>query len=93
MLPNLFPFEGSTQPVVIARLNNREQVVEAEVAPDVDSARSRRSETPSPESRTGGDAVVVNGRLVYNPDLFLMVTLDVKIYVCIFIAAVHFQFD
>ena len=52
MLPSLFAYEGSTNPVPIPKKSSlrRRQVVQVEVASEVESNRERRSETPSPEN-------------------------------------------
>ncbi len=64
MLPNLFPFEGSTRPISFPKrssvVSKRQQVVQVEVAnePAVENSRDRRSETPSPEDMLEGLYVV-----------------------------------
>ena len=55
MLPSLFAFEGSTNPVQLPKKSSlrRRQVVQVEVTSEVPS-RDRRSETPSPENIANG---------------------------------------
>lgn len=57
MLPNLFAYEGSTNPVQLPKKSSlrRRQVVQVEVTSEV-SSRERRSETPSPENIANGIA-------------------------------------
>ena len=52
MLPSLFAYEGSTNPVRLPKKSSlrRRQVVQVEVTSEVSSSRERRSETPSPEN-------------------------------------------
>lgn len=52
MLPSLFAYEGSTNPVRLPKKSSlhRRQVVQVEVNSEVSSSRERRSETPSPEN-------------------------------------------
>lgn len=52
MLPSLFSFEGSTNPVQLPKKSSlrSRQVVQVEISPEAVSNRERRSETPSPEN-------------------------------------------
>ena len=56
MLPSLFAYEGSTNPVQLPKKSSlrRRQVVQVEVTSQVSSSRERRSETPSPEDVANG---------------------------------------
>lgn len=56
MLPSLFAYEGSTNPVQLPKKSSlrRRQVVQAEVTSEIASSRERRSETPSPENIGNG---------------------------------------
>ena len=56
MLPSLFAYEGSTNPIHLPKKSSlrRRQVVQVEVAPEASSSRERRSETPSPENMVNG---------------------------------------
>lgn len=56
MLPSLFAYEGSTNPVLLPKKSSlrRRQIVQVEVSSEVSSSRDRRSETPSPENIANG---------------------------------------